>query len=335
MLGPRSVAHARLPGRAARLAGAVVLVALVLGGSGGARAAQPEGTPGPWAQFQGDAAHDGLAASGPAPPYVRAWTHPVAPTDVKQHSFGVSAPVIDGTTVYAASGSALSALDLSSGAERWSVDRQGAPSTPAVAEAGGRRLVLFTDTTDEGAGELRAVDADTGKDAWDAPAALPAVSRTGVTVDGGTAYVGDANGHVVAVDAATGKQTWSVSIGGEPKGPLAVGDGNVYAVPLSHDFSTSVSASIVALAASDGSISWRVTSQPASPFASLPAAADGSVVLVAPQAVGDAHVVGLDAADGTERWSVRINLYSFYFGAPAVTPDAVYSGDVNGGLHAV
>jgi len=335
MLGPRSIAHAHVRARAAHLATAAALVAFVLGGAASARAAQPTDPPGPWAQFQGDAAHDGLAVTGPAPPYARAWTHAVAPTDAKGHSFGVSAPVIDGTTVYAASGSAVVALDLTTGAERWSVDRQGPPSTPAVADAGGRRLVLFTDTTDEGAGEVRAVDAGTGKDAWAAPSELPAVSRTGVTVDAGTAYVGDADGDVVAVDVATGKQTWSASIGGEAKGPVAVGDGNVYAVPLSHDFSTSVAASIVALDASDGSISWRVTSQPASPFASLPAAADGTVVVVAPQAVGDAHVVGLGAADGTERWSARINLYSFYFAAPAVAPDAVYTADFNGGLHAV
>jgi len=333
MLGRRSFAHAHGRLRAAGIA--VVAVLAMLFASGGARAASTSGSPGPWAQFQGDGAHDGVAASGPAPPYVQAWNVPIAPTDDDGHSLGVSAPVIDGTTAYAVTGSSVLAVDATTGQQVWSLARKGPPSAPAIADVDGKRLVLFTDAASDGAGELRAVDAASGKDAWDTPVSLPAVSRSGITVDGGTAFVVDGDGHLIAVDVADGSTTWSASIGGEAKGPVAVGDGNVYAVPLSHDFSTSVAASVVAVDASDGSIRWRVTSQPASPLASLPVAADGTVVLVVPQAAGDAHVVGLDATDGSERWTARINLYPFYFAAPAVALDDVYAADFNGGLHGV
>src|SRR5437870_4484868 len=83
--------------------------------------------------------------------------------------------------------------------------RQGPPAPAAVAEAGGREILLFTDATSDGTAELRAIDLRTRKDAWDAPLPLKSVSRSGVTVEGNTAFLGDADGNVYAVDVATGK----------------------------------------------------------------------------------------------------------------------------------
>jgi outer membrane protein assembly factor BamB len=314
------------------LVGAVASVAgWVPAGAQGA----PSTPSGGWTQFQADAGHDGVATTGPAPPYAKAWSFPVAPETTGKRSIGLSAPVIDGSTVIAVGATAVYGVNLDSGQQEWTMPRQGPPAVPAVAETGGRSILLFTDATADGSAELRAIDLRTRKDAWDAPLPLKSVSRSGVTVAGRTAFVGDADGNVYAVDVATGEATWTVSVGGEAKGPLPVADGKVFAVPLSHTFRTSVPASVVALDASTGEEVWRYAPQPATPFTSLPAVAGGSVVVVAPQTIADARLLTLSESDGSLEESVRINSIVFYFVAPASGEDATYAIDANGGLHAV
>jgi outer membrane protein assembly factor BamB len=259
----------------------------------------------------------------------------VAPDTTGKRSVGLAAPVIVGSTVVAVGPKAVYGVNLDTGDQEWSVPREGPPAPPAVAQVGNRSVLLFTDATADGAAELRAIDLRTREDAWKAPLPLKAVSRSGVTVDGDTAFLGDADGTIYGVDVATGKANWSVSVGGEPKGPLAVADGMVFTVPLSHTFRTSVTASVVALDASNGEQVWRSTPQPPSPFTSLPAVSRGSVVVVAPQTVGDARVLTFSATDGTPGPSARINTIVFPFVAPAVDVDAAYVVDASGGLHAV
>jgi outer membrane protein assembly factor BamB len=338
MLGSRSFrrVHRRVSSwhwiAAASLLGALASAA-------GAPLAQAQGastTPsGGWTQFQADAGHDGVATTGPAPPYAQAWSFPVAPETTGKRSIGLSAPVIDGSTVIAVGATAVYGVNLDSGQQEWTVPRQGPPAAPAVAQTGGHSVLLFTDAIADGSAELRAIDLRTRKDAWDAPLPLKSVSRSGVTVAGNTAFVGDADGNVYAVDVATGKETWTVSVGGEAKGPLPVADGKVFAVPLSHTFQTSVPASVVALDASTGKEVWRYAPQPATPFTSLPAVAGGSVVVVVPQTIADARLLTLSESDGSLTESVRINAIVFYFVAPALGEDATYAIDANGGLHAV
>jgi outer membrane protein assembly factor BamB len=338
MLGfrPFRRVHRPVPTRhrlaAAALMGVVAMVA-------GRVPASAQGTAttvsGAWTQFQGDAGHDGVAATGPAPPFAQAWSFPVAPDTADQRSIGLAAPVIQGNTAIAVGPTAVYGVSLDSGQQEWTVPRQGPPAPAAVAEAGGREILLFTDATSDGTAELRAIDLRTRKDAWDAPLPLKSVSRSGVTVEGNTAFLGDADGNVYAVDVATGKATWTVPVGGEPKGPLAVADGTVFTVPLSHTFRTSVTASLVALDASTGEQVWSYTPQPASPFTSLAAVRSGSVVIVAPQTVGDAQIVSLSTSDHAVEWNARINTIVFPFVAPAVVADATYAVDASGGLHAV
>jgi outer membrane protein assembly factor BamB len=311
------------------------ILATVAGGVLEGAQGAPTAPSGAWTQFQADAAHDGVATTGPAPPYAQAWSFPVAPETTGTRSLGLSAPVIDGNTVIAVGPTAVYGLSLDSGQQEWTVSRQGPPASPAVAETAGRSILLFTDTTADGAAELRAIDLRTRKDIWDAPLPLKSVSRSGVTIEGHTAFLGDADGNVYAVDVTTGKAMWTVSVGGEAKGPLAVADGRVFTVPLSHTFRTSVPASVVALDVSTGEETWRYTPQPASPFTSLPVAEGGSVVVVVPQTIADARLQTLSATDGSLKASVRINSFVFYFVAPAAATDGTYAIDASGGLHAI
>jgi outer membrane protein assembly factor BamB len=340
MLDARSFPRATFTLRSGSILARGVLILLLAIVTASPAGAQGAGT-GTWTQSQGNAGHDGVASSGPAPPYTQAWSFPVAPEEAGKHSLGLSAPIIDGDIVIAVGPTAVYAVNLGTGAQVWSVPRSGPPAAPAIAEDGRRRLLLFTDQGSDGTPELRAVDLRTQKDAWAAPMPLKSVSRSGVTVDGDTAFLGDADGNVYAVEVATGKARWTVSVGGESKGPLPVADGRVYVVPLSHTFPTTVTASVVALDASTGDQVWRYTPQPGPVVASLAAAGNGSVVVVVPQGPGaqtvivPGNVLTLSASDGVIRGSARIDLSPFFFIAPAVAPDATYVVDFSGGLHAI
>ena len=239
--------------------------------------------------------------------------------------------MIAGGTVITEGPQAIYGIDATTGRQEWSVLRDGPPSTPAVADG----TVLFTDGAEAASSRLRAVDLHTRKDAWEVK--LQAVSRSGVTVDGGRAFVADAEGNVYGVEVATGKLDWRVVVGGEPKGPLAAADGRLFTVPLAHDFRTPVTASVVALDETDGGNAWGApyTPQPASPFASLAAADDQTVVVVSPGAVGDGEVRGISTRDGSVSWSGRVNGAVFPFVSTAVGDDAVYAADVTGGLHRI
>ena len=138
------------------------------------------------------------------------------------------------------------AADIATGGELWSVDRDYGPSvSPAIAETSKRRILIYTEgfgdnppegtatpspdgdaesvvSPSSGSGSdagpfdshVAAIDLDTQEPVWDAPVQLDAVSRTGVTVDGDTAYLGDNTGTVYAIDVATGAIRWTADAGG-------------------------------------------------------------------------------------------------------------------------
>ena len=62
--------------------------------------------------------------------------------------------------------------------------------------------------------------------AWE-PVMLGDVSRSGVTVDGDTAFVGDRTGTLHAVDVATGQMRWTAEVGGPIDMSPAAGGGLV------------------------------------------------------------------------------------------------------------
>ncbi len=278
------------------------------------------------------------------PPYQEAWRFGASPGG-PDGTFGLSAPVIAGSTVVAVGPLVVVAADLYSGAPLWSVDRTyGPPVSPAIASTPDGQALLYTQgfgdsppgssptpsaevsgspsaspvssSSEPFASNLTAIDMKTQEPIWDEPLQLKEVSRTGVTVDGDTAYVGDNRGNVYAVDVASGSLRWSAKTGGFLANPLASADGSVVAAVQG---GRTTLARLVAFAEADGSQTWNVEIPGAALFATSPAIGDGQVIV----GMSDQSVRAFDLGDGSERWSARLNSPLFFTGSPALTPDAV------------
>jgi outer membrane protein assembly factor BamB len=161
---------------------------------------------------------------------------------------------------------------------------------------------------------------------WDASVPLEAVSRTGVTIDADTAFLGDNRGNLYAVAVGTGEVLWTADAGGFLTTSVAVSDG-LAVVTVQGDRSTRPR--VVAFDASDGSPAWDDEIQGGAVFASSPAIGDGQVLV----GFSDQTVRAFDLADGTERWSTRLNAPLFFTGAPVTTPDAVVVVDSFGQVY--
>ncbi|MGZ4149401.1 MAG: outer membrane protein assembly factor BamB family protein [Actinomycetota bacterium] len=154
---------------------------------------------------------------------------------------------------------------------------------------------------------------------------LPSVSRSGVTIDGDLAFVGTNDGTVTAVDVGTGKVRWTGSTGGALVTPLAVGDGLVVAGVQG---TRSTGASVVALKEADGTQAWAYTASRSAVVAGSPAlSADTAFV-----AFSDNTIRAIALADGTERWTARMNGYVLG-SPPAVAGDAVIAADLRGEVY--
>ena len=232
--------------------GAIVLTAAVLSGAwvfAGIAAAQAIGG---WTQAQGDAAHTGFLAEAAQPPYRESW-HLEVSSEGPAAEFGLSQPVVDGSDVIAVGSTRIVAADVASGSELWTVDRDYGPAVaPAIGDLSGAHILVYTegfgDSPPEATGtpsteatgsaspsaspsddgpfdsHLTAIDLDSHEPVWDASLQLDAVSRTGVTIESDTAYVGDNSGTVYAVDVATGEPRWTVDVGGFLTTSIAVED---------------------------------------------------------------------------------------------------------------
>lgn len=312
-----------------------------------------------WTQYQGDAAHSGTLADGPEPPYRVRWTRP-APEGAS-----LSGAVILGELAITLGDRAVYAIDLETGEVSWEVARDGGPLSIPAATSGSDPLVLFVDgpgATTEPApatgstsaltgtpsgppeasvspspgatsadGEvgafLVAIDPATQEEAWRRP--LTAASRTGVTVGGDTAYVGDLQGNVTAVDVADGAVRWTTDVGGRVDVPLAAAGDVVVAVSRDVD---AREITISALGVSDGEPVWEPRAfQLGSTAASAPAVSAGSVFVGLP----DRSVSAFAVQDGGERWrSLALSVFSPAT-APAASEGSVYMADLGGGLYAL
>jgi outer membrane protein assembly factor BamB len=304
-----------------------------------------------WTQSQGDAAHTGSLPDAAQPPYVESWYLGV-PLEGPDADFGLSQPVIDGSSAIAVGSTEILAADLATGRQLWSVERDyGPPVPPAIAVKAKRRILVYTEgfgdsppgtsptpsadatgspsPSPSGSAEgsfdshVSAIDLDTREPAWDGSLELEAVSRTGVTVDGDSAFLGDNAGNVYAVDVATGELRWTADAGGSLTTALAVSDGLVVAT-VQGDRTTRPH--VVAFDGSDGSPAWDQEVQGGAVFVSTPAIGSGQVVA----GFFDRTVRAFDLADGTERWSTRLNNPLLTMVAPALTPDAVVVIDTAG-----
>jgi outer membrane protein assembly factor BamB len=174
---------------------------------------------------------------------------------------------------------------------------------------------------------VAAIDLATRKPVWD-PIQLEQVSRTGVTVEAGMAFVGDNAGAIHAIDIATGRQSWTAETGGYVDTPLAVSNGRVY---VSVQGSSSAFAAVVALSETDGSKVWRYSTD-GEVLATAPTVAAGSVY-VGLAGASSTLVRALDASSGAVRWSSRVNTTLTPVGAPAAASGGVIAQDVNSQIY--
>lgn len=288
-----------------------------------------------------------------APPFEERW-HLSVPLGGPASTYGLSAPVVDGSSVIAVGPDSIVAADLASGRQLWSVDRDYGPSTsPAIAITPKRRLLIYTEgfgptppgtsvtpSTNGGAtsspspsasgtgsfdSHVTALDLATQEPAWTTPLQLKKVSRTGVTVDGNTAFVGDHDGNVYAIDVATGVLRWTSQAGGFLTNSLAVSGGEVVAAVQG---GRTTQPHLIAFKESDGSTSWDVEVQGAV-LASAPAIETDHVIV----GFYDQTVRSFDLTDGAESWAARLNSPVLFTSAPAITPDAVLAVDVSGDVY--
>jgi|GEM_PF-3017596 len=225
-------------------------------------------------------------------------------------------PVAAGDTLVTYFRGTLAAVDGSSGTVRWTSD-EGLPATrPAVRDG-----TAYVVGPEDG---VRAYDLVTGDHATvrerfpESPMYLTAAPDH-LFVSG--------QGWIRALDA-DGEVDWETTFedGGEsvPAGPLAVGDGTVYArrpAPSSvggGEPEAEPTARVCALDAADGSVQWVAEAVAVASGLFLPAAADGLVAVP----TADGALAGLDTADGSVLW--RFDPGAEPCSPAAIVGDAVY-----------
>lgn len=298
-----------------------------------------------WGQYQGDAQHTG-AAAGPAPPYREAWSFEVAtggqnvsPTPAASPSAGprpnqqgLSAPVIAGDPAVAVAVGPLEvvAVDIETGESAWEVDRTYGPSAaPAFAGDPHSGVVVYTQGSGLEDSSIMALDPRNGEDAWDEPVPLKAVSRTGVLVEGETAFVGDDRGNIYALRASSGELLWSQRLPGRTLAPLSAQGGTVVATVAGSDPELPI---VTALDAASGDRRWQVEPEV---FAT---GATSGVIQGQTFALGlpNRAVHAFDLADGSSLWTSRpfFSLPSPFGGGAAYEGDFVFVffGDSTGDL---
>ena len=323
---------------------------------------------GGWPQFQQGPGHVGSSSEAPAPPYRIAWQARTGIGDASQ-AMGLPAPVLLGGLAIVVGRADVTAIDVATGRQEWTIAKELGPSVPPAvappASGSPHGLILYT----EGGGDESSSasgspspsqSSSSGSTASASPVAAANACRTPATASPGTP-------RLVAIDPASQKKVWEVDLPGVSRtGPTVDGrtalvgtdGGSVLAVdltsgsvrwtkdigdcvdvPLAADGGVAFAAvrstqrqppQIVALRESDGSPAW---SQPYSPRTAAAAAGAPSVsdgVLYV--AMLDATVRAVDASTGTERWATRVN--SVVAGAPPVVAgDAIVVVDARGQVY--
>ena len=175
---------------------------------------------------------------------------------------------------------------------------------------------------------LAAFDLDTQEPLWD-PVALDAVSRTGVTVGDGMAYLGVNGGTIYAVDLAKGKVAWTAELGRPVATQPAFTDGTVV-VGLQAS-RQEPHPTVVALDASTGEERWRADDESQAAIVSTASIAGGTVY-VAFTGGQESSIDAFDLDTGGRRWRTRFPRFFDLTATtpPVVTDDAVYVTDAQG-----
>ncbi len=178
-------------------------------------------------------------------------------------------------------------------------------------------------------GDLVAVDAATGKQAWERN--LHSHLESSPMAVGGTLYLGTDTTDVVALRASDGKVLWRFNSPGAIKASPSFHDGRIFVADYE--------GSMFCLEAASGKPVWRTNTTRVPPFGeggfySSPAVAFGHVYA----ARNDGTVFGFDEGTGRVSWSFPT--HDFVYGSPAVarvpgTPPSVYIGSESGRFYAL
>jgi outer membrane protein assembly factor BamB len=234
----------------------------------------------------------------------------------------------DGGLAIAVGPEEVVAVATTTGDRAWSAERTYGPSSPpALAQTDDGDVVVFTEGSGDADSAIQAVNATDGSNAWPNAAPLEAVSRTGVTVQGNTAFVGDDRGNISAFDVGSGDPLWTVRLAGRTLAPLTATSGVVVATVAGGSPEAPI---VTALDASSGRRLWEAEPDV---FA---AGATSGVIEGGRYAVGlpDRSVHSFDLSDGSEVWTSRsfFSLPSPFGAGAAVGGDVVfvYFGDLAG-----
>ena len=312
-----------------------------------------------WSQFQGGPGHAGVLADGPQPPYRVRWTLPAPAGDA------LSGAVVAGDLAVSVGTEAVYGIDVVSGAIEWRVARGGGPlSMPAIGAGPRGRILVYLEgpglsdasgapegspspsasatpsaspsTTGPGpsptgpdeqtdVSTLVAVSLADRTELWRTP--LGATSRSGVTIDGTNAFVGDQGGTVYAVSLETGTITWSAEMEGLVDSAVAVADGQVIAVARNIDPAQVV---VAAFDEATGERAWpALVIQANSTAGTAPSAGGGSVFIGS----ADRRVRALDAKGGSERWATLVLSLFSPVTSLAFDDESVLAADIGGGLY--
>ena len=343
--------------RAVRLAAAaaVATAPLVLPSSAAVAREAPT-----WSQFQGGPGHSGVLAGGPEPPYRVRWILPAPAGDA------LSGAVVAGDLAVSIGNEAVYGIDVASGAIEWRVARDGGPlSIPAIGVGPRGRILVYLEgpgpndaggapdgspspspsagaassaasttgpaPSPTGPGEqpdvstLVAVALSDRTELWRTP--LEATSRSGVTIDGTNAFVGDQGGTVYAVSLESGTISWSAEMDGRVDSAVAVADAQVVAVARNTDTAQVV---VSAFDEATGERSWPALAiQANSTAGTAPSDGGGSLFIGS----ADRRVRALDTDSGTERWATLVLSLFSPATSLAFDDESVFAADIAGGLY--
>ena len=306
-----------------------------------------------WWQFQGGPGHFGVLADGPEPPYRVRWTLPAPAGDA------LSGAVVAGDLAVSVGTEAVYGIDVVSGAIEWQVARGGGPlSMPAIGAGPRGRILVYLEgpgpsdvggasegspspsasatpsaspSTTTGPGPsltgpekepdistLVAVSLADRTELWRTP--LEVISRSGVTIEGTNAFVGDQGGTVYAVSLESGSITWSAEMEGLVDSPVAVARNTDPAQVV-----------VAAFDEATGERSWPALAiQANSTAGTAPSAGGGGSVFIGS---ADRRVRALDAKGGSERWATLVLSLFSPVTSLAFDDESVFAADIAGGLY--
>jgi len=234
----------------------------------------------------------------------------------------------DGDLAFVASGQAIYAVELESGALRWTysadADERGrlfyAP--PAVSPEG---VLIVGDFLNQ----ITALDSADGSVEY-GPVRLSTANQRiigGPTVEGQELFVASSDGRLYARELSTGQEIWEFPTASSE--PLTGGLWSAPVVSGDRVFLTALDHNLYVLDRATGDLLWNDPPSLGGAVADSPVLTNGLIL------VGTfAHQLrALDAEGGSVQWSFEVE--DWVWGAPSVGDGVAYFGDLSGVLHAV